>query len=228
MAAGGHADMHGIPHLVWFHRGERRVVEYGSSFGALRAAGFARSLRDTIVDMNARHLSPDATTLFEAVEDAGLTAAAVNFTAYRGRTTHRALAAGRAAGARAAALLLLQPLRVGPHRRAALRPQPRRRHDRRLRRGGRPLARHARRLRPARLLPLGLRLRLASAPARRRRARRSRAATPRVARAGRRGRRPGRVPRALRRRPLLRPRPDRRARRRPAGGAVRRRRRACS
>jgi hypothetical protein len=94
IATGGFGDVHGIPHLVWYHRAERRIVEYGSSFGALRAAGLGRSLRDTIVDMNARHLSAAATTLFEAADDAGLTSAAVNFTAYRGRTRHRALLPG--------------------------------------------------------------------------------------------------------------------------------------
>ena len=88
IATGAHPDVHEIPHLVWYHRGERRLVEYGSSFGALLAAGVGRSLRDAIVDMNARHLGARAVTVFEALEDAGLTTAAVNFTAYRGRTRH--------------------------------------------------------------------------------------------------------------------------------------------
>ena len=58
------------------------------------------------------------------------------------------------ARARAEAVLLLQPLRVRQDRRAArLARRPRQRVDRRLRRHGRALARHARRLRPARLLP---------------------------------------------------------------------------
>src|SRR5438034_1140177 len=60
IATGGHPDVHHIPHLVWWYREEQRTVEYGSSFGAIRAAGFARSLRDTIVDLNARHLSRGA------------------------------------------------------------------------------------------------------------------------------------------------------------------------
>jgi hypothetical protein len=89
LATGAHPDVHEIPHLVWYHRGERRLVEYGSSFGAIVAAGFSRSLRDTILNMNARHLGTGATTVFEAAEDAGLVPACVNFTAYRGRTTHR-------------------------------------------------------------------------------------------------------------------------------------------
>ena len=89
IATGAYPDVHEIPHLVWYHRGEGRLVEYGSSFAAIRAAGFSRSLRDTILDMNARHLGAGAVTLFEAAEDAGLVPGAVNFTAYRGRTAHR-------------------------------------------------------------------------------------------------------------------------------------------
>jgi hypothetical protein len=94
LATGAGPDVHEIPHLVWWHRGERRLVEYGSSFGALRAAGLTRSLRDTIVDMNRRHLGREAVTIFEAVEDAGLVPAAVNFTCYRGRTRHAAILPG--------------------------------------------------------------------------------------------------------------------------------------
>jgi len=89
IATGAHADVHEIPHLVWWHRKERRLVEYGSSFGAARAAGLGRTLRDTLVGMNAEHLGTRAVTLFEALADAGHETAAVNFTAYRGRTLHR-------------------------------------------------------------------------------------------------------------------------------------------
>ncbi|MBD0317639.1 MAG: alkaline phosphatase family protein, partial [Thermoleophilia bacterium] len=80
---------HGIPHLAWYHRGERRIVEYGSSFHAMRAVGARRSIRDSIFEMSHAHLNPAARTVFEAVEDAGLVAAAINFTCYRGRTRHR-------------------------------------------------------------------------------------------------------------------------------------------
>jgi hypothetical protein len=89
IATGAHPDVHEIPHLVWYHRGERRIVEYGSSFGAVRAAGTRRSLVDTIYGLNAEHLGARAVTVYEALEDAGLTAAAVNITCYRGRVAHR-------------------------------------------------------------------------------------------------------------------------------------------
>jgi predicted AlkP superfamily pyrophosphatase or phosphodiesterase len=88
IATGSGPDVHHIPHLVWWHRGERRIVEYGSSFAAVRAAGVAQSLIDTIYNLNQQHLSPSAVTVYEALEDAGLVTAAVNITCYRGRTRH--------------------------------------------------------------------------------------------------------------------------------------------
>jgi hypothetical protein len=88
LATGGGPDVHHIPHLVWYHRGEERLVEYGSSFGAMRAVGTRRAIRDAIVEMNSEHLSRDSVTMFEALEDDGLVAAAVNVPCYRGRTRH--------------------------------------------------------------------------------------------------------------------------------------------
>jgi predicted AlkP superfamily pyrophosphatase or phosphodiesterase len=88
LATGGHPDVHHIPHLVWYDRGRARIIEYGSSFAALRAAGMARSILDAIINMNRLHLSPDSVTIYEALDDAGFTTAAVNITCYRGRTRH--------------------------------------------------------------------------------------------------------------------------------------------
>jgi type I phosphodiesterase/nucleotide pyrophosphatase len=89
IATGAHPDVHGIPHLVWYDRGQARLVEYGSSLGALVAAGMGRSIVNTIFHMNGRHLGAEAVTVFEALDDAGFETAAINFTCYRGRTEHR-------------------------------------------------------------------------------------------------------------------------------------------
>jgi hypothetical protein len=94
IATGAGPGVHHIPSLVWWNRQERRIVEYGSSFAALRAAGLSQSLLDPIFNMNARHLAPEAVTVYEALEDAGLVAAAVNITCYRGRRRHTATLPG--------------------------------------------------------------------------------------------------------------------------------------
>jgi hypothetical protein len=96
IATGAHPDVHRIPHLVWYHRAEGRLVEYGSSFAAIRAAGTRRSILDAIFNMNEQHLGREAVTIYEALEGAGLTTAAVNVTCYRGRTRHRPLLRGLA------------------------------------------------------------------------------------------------------------------------------------
>ncbi|MDQ2981360.1 MAG: alkaline phosphatase family protein [Actinomycetota bacterium] len=94
LATGAHPDVHEIPHLVWFHRQEERLVEYGSSFGAIRAAGTTRAIRDAVFNMNQEHLSREAITLFEALEGAGLVTAAVNMVCYRGPVRHAATVPG--------------------------------------------------------------------------------------------------------------------------------------
>ncbi len=88
IATGTHPDVHEIPHLVWYHRGEQRLVEYGSSFGAVRAAGTTRTIRDVVFNLNEQHLSKNAVTVFEALEAAGRVTAAVNMVCYRGPTRH--------------------------------------------------------------------------------------------------------------------------------------------
>src|SRR3954452_17597202 len=48
IATGAGPGVPHIPSLVWWNRQERRMVEYGSSFAALRAAGLSPSLLDPI------------------------------------------------------------------------------------------------------------------------------------------------------------------------------------
>src|SRR3970282_461390 len=56
IATGAGPDVHGIPHLVWYHRGERRIVEYGSSFAAVLATGLGGAVRDSVLNMSGEHL----------------------------------------------------------------------------------------------------------------------------------------------------------------------------
>ena len=213
IATGSQPDVHGIPHLVWYHRGERRVVEYGSSFAAIRAAGTRRSILDAIFNMNEQHLRPEATTVYEDLEDAGLTAAAVNVTCYRGRTRHRPLLPWLTRPAYGPKRFFFFNLYESDVTGAPVAV---------FGRSGGSIDAYAAAVgrwlvtRDAfdflSLLPPGLRLRVARARTGRRRG----GARPQRRggrRADRGGRRPGRVPRALRRGRLLGPRPDaRRAR----------------
>jgi nucleotide-binding universal stress UspA family protein len=89
MVTGVAADRHGISGMNWFHRLERRYVEYGSSLEATRTVGVFRALYDLVYNMNLAHLSPDVETLFERLDDAGMRTACTPFLIYRGRHRHQ-------------------------------------------------------------------------------------------------------------------------------------------
>jgi len=89
MVTGQGADGHWISGMNWYHRLERRYVEYGSSLEASRAFGIFRALYDLVYNMNLAHLNPDVETLFEQLDDAGLRTACTPFLIYRGRHRHQ-------------------------------------------------------------------------------------------------------------------------------------------
>jgi len=64
MATGVGPDSHHIPSMNWYHRGEARYVEYGSSFQATRAFGVLKSLFDRVYNMNMAHLSREIKTVY--------------------------------------------------------------------------------------------------------------------------------------------------------------------
>ena len=88
MVTGVAADRHWISGSNWYHRAERRYVEYGSSFEATRVFGLFRTLYDIVYNMNMSHLSEEVETVFERLGDAGLRTACTPFLIYRGRTRH--------------------------------------------------------------------------------------------------------------------------------------------
>jgi type I phosphodiesterase/nucleotide pyrophosphatase len=88
IATGTGPAEHRIPSMNWYHRGEERYVEYGSSMAATRAFGVFRSLYDTVYNMNMAHLSRAHETVFERLDDAGLRTACTTYLIYRGRHRH--------------------------------------------------------------------------------------------------------------------------------------------
>src|SRR3954451_19915222 len=88
IATGARPGEHHIPSMNWFHRGEERYVEYGSSMAATRAFGIVRSLYDTVYNMNLAHLSRATPTVFEQLDDSGVRTAGTTYLIYRGRHRH--------------------------------------------------------------------------------------------------------------------------------------------
>src|SRR5918997_1748163 len=85
IATGLGPDEHLVPSMNWYHRGEERYVEYGSSFSASRAFGVFRSLMDLVYNMNLSHLNRERRTVHEHLDDAGVRTACTTYLIYRGR-----------------------------------------------------------------------------------------------------------------------------------------------
>lgn len=94
---------HWVMGMNWYHRLERRYIEYGSSFEATRTFGLFRAMYDLVYNMNLDHLSWEAQTVFERLGDAGIRTAATPFLIYRGRQRHQLGLEGLARRAAAAA-----------------------------------------------------------------------------------------------------------------------------
>ena len=88
IATGVGSERHWISGMNWYHRVERRYVEYGSSFEATRTFGLFRTLYDTVYNMNMGHLSHEVETVFERLGDNGVRTAVTPFLIYRGRRRH--------------------------------------------------------------------------------------------------------------------------------------------
>jgi hypothetical protein len=88
ITTGASVDRHGVPSIDWYHRGERRYVDYGSSGQAVRTFGVLRTITDTVYNMNFDHLSRAQPTFFECLDDGGIRTACTPFLIFRGRTRH--------------------------------------------------------------------------------------------------------------------------------------------
>ena len=105
---------HWVMGMNWYHRLERRYIEYGSSFEATRTFGLFRAMYDLVYNMNLDHLSWEAQTVFERLGDAGIRTAATPFLIYRGRRRHQLGLEGLVAPGRRGRQL--PPRRLGPRR----------------------------------------------------------------------------------------------------------------
>ncbi len=88
ITTGVDVDAHRIPSINWYHRGEQRYVEYGSSWPATRTFGVLRTLNDIVYNMNFEHLSRAHETVFERLDDRGVRTACTPFLIFRGRIRH--------------------------------------------------------------------------------------------------------------------------------------------
>lgn len=90
LATGVYPSQHGIPGMVWYHRGERRIICYGASWWSVLKSGIYQSSMDFFFNLNNKHLSWEVRTVYEDLESQGISTAAANPFIYRGNNEYDA------------------------------------------------------------------------------------------------------------------------------------------
>ncbi|MFS0864409.1 alkaline phosphatase family protein [Fredinandcohnia sp. 179-A 10B2 NHS] len=81
LLTGTYPDQHKVPALVWFDEKEQRLVSYGSAWKEIAKLGVKQVMRDSILNLNQRHLSMNVKTIHEEL---GLQSSSINTLVYRG------------------------------------------------------------------------------------------------------------------------------------------------
>ncbi|ABO50217.1 type I phosphodiesterase/nucleotide pyrophosphatase [Desulforamulus reducens MI-1] len=84
LATGVSPTEHRIPGMVWYHRGERRIVDYGSTWLSFIKNGIIQTVQDFVYNLNHKQLGWQIQTIYENLESKGYYTAAVNPLIYRG------------------------------------------------------------------------------------------------------------------------------------------------
>lgn len=88
LITGATPAQHGIPGMCWYDRDAQRFVNYGQSPRAAVVEGISQVVRDVMLNLNAKHLSPDVATIHEQLDQMGFTTASINFMLFRGPYMH--------------------------------------------------------------------------------------------------------------------------------------------
>lgn len=90
MITGTWPDRHKVPGFIWYNEESRKIVDYGATRRGVLRIGPTKVLRNLLIRLNAEHLNPEVSTLYEELEAGGYTAGNINFFMHRSIRPHRA------------------------------------------------------------------------------------------------------------------------------------------
>ena len=84
IVTGSYPKDHQVPGFIWFNNKEKRIVNYGATLWAVLKTGVYQTVQDLLFNLNNQQLSKKTKTIFESLEEDGLSTAAINLFIYRG------------------------------------------------------------------------------------------------------------------------------------------------
>ncbi|MUT68012.1 alkaline phosphatase family protein [Paenibacillus sp. NEAU-GSW1] len=88
LMTGSYPIKHGLPGLSWFSEEEKRVINYGTGAMEVINEGLVDVAYDALMDLNEKHISREATTIYEHLTSKHKTSGSINGLIYRGNTPH--------------------------------------------------------------------------------------------------------------------------------------------
>lgn len=88
LLTGAYADKHQVPGLLWFHPGEKRMIDYGDGLRIVWKPGVLQWFADSFYRLNEEHLSKQTSTLHEELAARGVTSGSINGLIFRGSRSH--------------------------------------------------------------------------------------------------------------------------------------------
>ncbi|MEB3102292.1 alkaline phosphatase family protein [Ferviditalea candida] len=89
LLTGEYPDVHRIPGLIWYEPTEKKIVNYINGWKCVQKLGVANCVEHVLHNLNEQHLSPEVTTIFEELEQQGLTSASINAIVHRASKKHK-------------------------------------------------------------------------------------------------------------------------------------------
>ncbi|MFD0958914.1 alkaline phosphatase family protein [Paenibacillus chungangensis] len=89
LLTGAYPDVHRVPGLTWYSSKEKRVINYGTGPMEVLRHGVDPALADALINLNGKHLNAEIKTIYEQLDELGLTSGSVNGLIYRGNTEHK-------------------------------------------------------------------------------------------------------------------------------------------
>ncbi|MCU6708230.1 alkaline phosphatase family protein [Paenibacillus sp. J5C_2022] len=89
LLTGAYPDVHRVPGLTWYSSQEQRVINYGTGPMEVLRNGIDSTLADALIHLNGKHLNTRIRTIYEELDELGLTSGTINGLIYRGNTEHK-------------------------------------------------------------------------------------------------------------------------------------------
>lgn len=89
LLTGAYPNRHKVPSLIWYDPELKETINYINGWKCVWKLGIRNCAQNVLLNLNEKHLSRQVTTIFEELDERGLTSASLNMIIRRGTSKHQ-------------------------------------------------------------------------------------------------------------------------------------------